>query len=188
MNKRSRGDGGYIIRTEQDKDEDFECVKAKIEHSSAPEEQLAQQLNQSEGRPKSLQLVRVPVVEIPPKLLPASQAMTLALSPGDVVTFGRGKDCTVRTEGPGLQAMLAVDAVGGMVLHKYGSDPAPDARTTKDAPHGLRVVRSHPDPEFVGVTTFVHLSYGDAQVVGEGDTIVFTLHAAQRSCCTIRKN
>ena len=79
----------------------------------------------------ALVLQRVPVPQSPIVPLKPSQELQLPLIPGgDPIRFGRGSDCDVRTDGPGVQAELSLDAVGAeMTLTFRGTMPAPGART-----------------------------------------------------------
>jgi hypothetical protein len=122
-------------------------------------------------------------LENPPVPLKASQIMALPLAVGDVVKFGRGKDCTVRTEGPGVQATLAVDAHGVMTLTFCSTMPAPDAKTTAEAPHGLRVITPHPSGTRRNL--FQVAPPNDERTLKVGDVIVFTLHCSNRTCFTV---
>jgi hypothetical protein len=136
-----------------------------------------------------LVLIRVPVDSYSP--LKPAQALRLALQLGDEVSFGRGRDCTVRTDGPGTQATLVVGQRGEMVLTFLGTMPAPGARTTKLAPHGLRVVTHRPDEFRDGKlwsrnSTMVQVT--DTHALQVGEVIVFTLHAAKRACFTVAKS
>lgn len=149
----------------------------------------------NEAQPSLCMLVieRVPVPQTPPVPLKPQQVMQVPLVPGGApITFGRGRDCSVRTDGPGVQAELALDAKGEhMTLTFCGVMPAPEARTTKDAPHGLRVVTRLPD-EFFEDGRLKNRTSRMTQVTGSypltvGETIVFTLHAAPRTCFTVRE-
>lgn len=138
-----------------------------------------------------LVLIRVPVDQSPPVPLKPAQALRLPLGPGAAVSFGRGRDCTVRTDGPGVQATLEADAAGTMTLAFLGSMPAPCALVTRAAPHGLRVVTPSVD-EFRGGQLFSRVKTMVQVVTGQhtlkvGDTIVFTLHAAPRTCFMVAK-
>ena len=92
----------------------------------------------------------MPVPQSPIVPLKPSQELQLPLIPGgEPIRFGRGSDCEVRTDGPGVQAELSLDAAGAeMTLTFRGTMPAPGARTTAKAPHGLRVVTRMPDELF----------------------------------------
>ena len=136
-----------------------------------------------------LVLIRVPVDSYSP--LKPAQDLRLALQLGDEVSFGRGRDCTVRTDGPGTQATLVVGQRGEMVLTFLGTMPAPGARTTKLAPHGLRVVTHRPDEFRDGKlwsrnSTMVQVT--DTHALQVGEAIVFTLHAAKRACFAVAKS
>ena len=138
-------------------------------------------------------LQRVPVPQSPIVPLKPSQELQLPLIPGgDPIRFGRGSDCDVRTDGPGVQAELSLDAAGAeMTLTFRGTMPAPGARTTAKAPHGLRVVTRMPD-EFFPDGRLKNRWSKLTQVTGSyalqaGETIVFTLHAAKRTCFTVRE-
>jgi hypothetical protein len=139
-----------------------------------------------------LVLERVPVPQSPPVPLKPQQVLQLPLVPGGApIRFGRRGDCDARTDGPGVQAELSLDAAGAaMALTFRGTMPAPGARTTAKAPHGLRVVTPMPDEFFPDgrlKTRWSKLT----QVTGThalqvGETIVFTLHAAKRTCFAVR--
>ena len=140
-----------------------------------------------------LVLERVPVPQRPPVPLKPQQVLQLPLVPGGApIRFGRGGDCDARTDGPGVQAELALDAAGAaMALTFRGSMPAPGARTTAKAPHGLRVVTPMPD-EFFPDGRLMNRWCKLTQVTGThglqvGETIVFTLHAAKRTCFAVRE-
>ena len=140
-----------------------------------------------------LVLQRVPVPQSPIVPLKPSQELQLPLIPGgDPIRFGRGSDCDVRTDGPGVQAELSLDAAGAeMTLTFRGTMPAPGARTTAKAPHGLRVVTRMPD-EFFPDGRLKNRWSKLTQVTGSyalqaGETIVFTLHCAKRTCFTVRE-
>ena len=138
-----------------------------------------------------LVLERVP--PHPDVSLRPSQVLRLLLPPGDVVRFGRGRGCTVRTDGPGVQATLSVSPAGQMTLAFHGTMPAPDARTTKDAPHGLRVITPRPDEFFPDgrlknrYSTLTRVTPSAPHALQIGETIVFTLHAGNRTCFIVRE-
>ena len=139
-----------------------------------------------------LVLERVPVPQSPAVPLKPQQVLQLPLVPGGgPIRFGRRGDCDARTDGPGVQAELSLDAAGAaMVLTFRGSMPAAGARTTAKAPHGLRVVTPMPD-EFFPDGRLMNRWTKLTQVTGThalqvGETIVFTLHAANRTCFAVR--
>jgi hypothetical protein len=139
-----------------------------------------------------LVLERVPVPQSPAVPLKPQQVLQLPLVPGGgPIRFGRRGDCDARTDGPGVQAELSLDAAGAaMVLTFRGSMPAPGARTTAKAPHGLRVITPMPD-EFSPDGQLMNRWSKLTQVTGThalqvGETIVFTLHAAKRTCFAVR--
>ena len=140
-----------------------------------------------------LVLERVPILQSPVVPLKPQQILQLPLVPaGAPISFGRGRDCTVRTDGPGVQAELELDAHGEhMALTFRGTMPAPGARTTAKAPHGLCVVTPLPDEFFpdgrlkTRVSTLTQVT--GTYALKAGETIVFTLHAGKRTCFTVRK-
>ena len=144
------------------------------------------------SRAPSLVLERVPKPQHPVVPLKPRQVMQLPLVPGGPpISFGRGRDCTVRTDGPGVQATLSMNARGLMTLTFRGTMPAPGARTTAKAPHGLRVITRMPDEFFPdGRLKTRHSKL--TQVTGThrlqvGETISFTLHAGHQTCFTVRE-
>ena len=133
-----------------------------------------------------LVLERQPVPQRPPVPLKAGQVLQLPLTSASVVSFGRGRDCIVRTDGSGVQATLVLDKQKNMTLRFLGKVPAPGAQTTKNAPHGLRVITN--GSLTGGTQKLVSLATHETYALQTGDTIMFTLHSAPKSCFTVRDN